>query len=73
MMEGEFAMVDLLSWLLWLGMAVMAYGCIAGSVRYIHNIRRGDKTTASQALVQGTISVLGLLALWLLRQHYLQN
>ena len=72
-MEGEFSRIDVLSWLLWLGMGVMAYGCIAGSVGFIHNLRRGDRTTASQALIQGTVSVFGLVALWLLRQHYVRG
>ena len=70
-MQGELRFDDPLTLLLWLGCAVMIYGCIAGVVSYVQNVRVGNRIVAAQGKAQAVIALIGLVALRVLHYYYL--
>jgi hypothetical protein len=70
MAESRIVMVHMFTLLFWSGTAVIVYSCIAASIRYICYRRLGAKIMAAQAMLKSMLSLLGLVALWYIHQHY---
>jgi hypothetical protein len=70
-LEDRIMMHNLLTWLFWSGVAVIAYSTISASFKYIHHWRRGARPMAAQAALQTVLSTFGLVALLLIRRIYM--
>ena len=62
---------DLIKWLFWAFAAVVGYGVVAASVRYVHFSRMGHRIMAAQAILQTMLCVAGLLVLLIIHESYL--
>jgi hypothetical protein len=68
-MKGEIC-IDILTLLLWTGSAAMLYVCATGGVSYVQSVRTGNRITASQAMIQLVVALIGLVALQVIHYHY---
>ncbi len=64
-------MSELLIWLFWSGVAVLAYNHIAASIRYFHHLREGSRITAAQALIQSVLSMAALVVLLVTSRYFM--
>jgi hypothetical protein len=62
---------ELLVWLFWFGVAVLAYNHIAASIRYFFHLREGARIIAAQALLRSLLSMAGLVLLLYESPHFL--
>ena len=64
---------NLIVWLFRTGTAVVAYGFISSSVRYVNSWRIGHRIMAAQAVLQTVLCLAGLLVLLVVYENYLQG
>ena len=62
---------NLINYLFWGSAAVVTYGIVSASVKYVNSWRVGHKIMAAQAVLQTALCVAGLLLLLILHERYL--
>jgi hypothetical protein len=69
--QGSIMTDNLLNWLFWAGAAVVTFGIVSATIKYVHSWRVGHKIMAAQAALQTVLCMAGLLMLLIIYQSYL--